>query len=862
MSEASQGEGESEATSRRRNVSEASQGEGESEATSRSRDVSEASQGEGESEATSRSRNVSEASQGEGESEATSRSRDVSEASQGEGESEATSRSRNVSEASRGEASEASRNAARIEVQGGATIALAGDATIGRDAGCDVVLDASWVAARHARLELVEASHKLVADGGPVIVGGVAVREAMLQDGDVLRLPDPTTASFVTLVYGNPAAPRPPAVVHFATPPGQPLLTIGRSAAGDTDIVLDQPLVSRRHAELAWQDGAHVLRDVGSHHGTFVNGERLVAPRVLASGDVIQIGTFRLTYDGDSLDSFDQRGAIRLDATAVRRVVDGRTLLAETTLSIEPCELVAIVGQSGAGKSTLMMALCGFHPATSGRVAINGDDLYAGIDAYRSIVGYVPQDDTLHRALPVARALRYAAQLRLPVDTSPAEIDARIERVLDAVDMTSFRGQRIDRLSGGQRKRVSIACELLADPPLIFLDEPTSGLDPGLERKLMYTLRKLADGGRTIVLVTHATANIRQCDHIAFMAAGKMVYFGPPAQAPAFFGVADFADIYASCDRVAHPDAAETWQAKFAASLQYQKYVVERPARAPAAPSIEQSSEKEARARRYHTSAWHQLRVTTRRYLDLMLADRRNLALLLLQAPVIGVLLLLVSGASALTGGRVDALKLLFMLATTGVWFGVINSAREICKETPILDRERLAGLRAGPYLASKIAVLLALVIVQSVLLVGTVALRVRLPGAGILLPAPLELVITVVLAGLAGLSLGLCLSAFAANPDKATSLIPIVLVPQVLFAGVMFTLHGVTASVSWLTSSRAAMEALASTVDVNELPQALLATDPAYAHTAANLATAWAALGGQALVFALIAWAALHRRA
>ena len=748
---------------------------------------------------------------------------------------------------------------ARLEVQGGATIALAGSATIGRDAACDVVLDATWVAPRHARLEVIESSHKLIADGGPVIVSGVAVHEAVLQDGDVLRLPDPTTASFVTLVYTNPDAPRPPAVVHFATPPGRELLTIGRA---DADIVLDQPLVSRRHAELAWEDGKHVLRDVGSSHGTFVNGVRVDAERVLAPGDVIQIGTFRLTYDGDSIDSFDQRGAIRIDATALRREAGGRTILADTTLSIEPCELVAIVGQSGAGKSTLMMALCGFHPATRGKVAINGDDLYGALDAYRSILGYVPQDDILHRTLPVERALRYAARLRLPADTADDEIEACITRVLDAVDMTSYRTQRIDQLSGGQRKRVSIACELLADPVLLFLDEPTSGLDPGLERKLMATLRKLADGGRTIVLVTHATANIRQCDHIAFMAGGKMVYFGPPHQAPEFFGVGDFADIYASCDRNAHPDAAETWHARFASSLQYQKYVVERPARAPAAPSSEQSSEKEARARRYHASWWHQLRVTTRRYLDLVLSDRRNLALLLAQAPVIGVLLLLVSGGSALTGGRIDALKLLFMLSTTGVWFGVINSAREICKEAPILARERLAGLRAGPYLLSKMIVLLLLVIVQSLLLVGTVAIRVKLPGAGVLLPGALELVITVVLAGLAGLSLGLCLSAFAANPDKATSLIPIVLVPQVLFAGVMFSLHGVTASVSWLTSSRAAMEALASTVDVNDLPQPMLATDPAYAHTAANLGIAWAALAGQALLFAVIAWFALRRRA
>jgi ABC-type multidrug transport system ATPase subunit len=660
------------------------------------------------------------------------------------------------------------------------------------------------------------------------------------------------------VVLADPMPP-PPSVVHFATPPGQALLTIGRA---DADIVLDQPVVSRRHADLAWEHDRHVLYDRDSHHGTFVNGVRVEGARVLAPGDVVQIGAFKLTYDGDSLDSFDQRKAIRLDATALRRTVPGKILLDDTTLSIEPCELVAIVGESGAGKSTLMMALCGFRPADAGKVAINGDDLYAAMAAYRSIVGYVPQDDTLHRSLPVARALRYAARLRLPPDTSAHEIEARIDRVLEQVEMTAHRDQRIDQLSGGQRKRVSIACELLADPVLLFLDEPTSGLDPGLERKLMMTLRKLANDGRTIILVTHATANIKQCDHIAFMAGGRMVYFGPPSQAPEFFAVSDFADIYSCCEAAADPTAAKRWHDKFAHSLQFQKYVIERPARAPAHPSMEQQTETAARARRFQASGWHQLRVLVRRYFDLMLADRKNLALLLLQAPVIGVLLLLVSGRFSLESGRIDAKKLLFMLSTTGVWFGVINSAREICKEAPVLARERLAGLRTGPYLLSKLVVLFTLVLVQSALLLGTIALRVELPQTGVILPAPLELFVTIVLTGCAGLALGLCLSALASTPDKATSLIPIVLVPQVVFAGVMFALHGVTEWISYAVSSRAAMEALGTSADLNALSESILGLhlEPEFVHTSHHLLSLWGTLGAQAAAFSLIAWLALRR--
>ena len=745
----------------------------------------------------------------------------------------------------------------QVQESGGERAVSLGGAelTIGAAPECDLVLAAPWIAQRHARLELVAGAHHVVAEAGAeVLLAGASVTDAVLHDGDVLRLPDPTTAGLVTLVYHNPLAPRIAPVQHFATPPGTALLTIGRTGA---DIVLDQPLVSRHHADLIWQGDHHLVRDRGSPNGTWINGEPVRGERRLAPGDVVQIGTFRLTYDGDSLDSFDQRGAIRIDAAEIERRVGDRVILAPTTLSIEPCEFVAIVGASGAGKSTLLTALCGFARATSGRVAINGDDLYAGYDAYRSIIGFVPQDDILHRALPVARALHHAARLRLPADTAPGEIAERIRSVLEAVDMTDHADKRIDELSGGQRKRVSIACELLADPLLLFLDEPTSGLDPGLERKLMYTLRRLADGGRTVVLITHATANIRMCDHIAFLVGGRLAWFGPPSQALGFFGVEDFADIYAATD---DPDSAGQWAERYRGSLQHQKYAVERPARAPAAPTVEQRAEN---TRTVRLPRVRQLAVLCRRYLELLAADRRNLALLLLQAPVIGVLLVLVSRSDGLVSNRIEAKKLIFMLATTGVWFGVINAAREICKELSVLRREQLAGLRVGPYLGSKVLVLFALVLVQSALLFGVVALGAEMPPHGVILPAALEIYLTIALSGLAGIALGLAVSAIASTPDKATSLIPIVLVPQVLFAGIMFALTGVPDAISRLVSARAAVDAMSATVDTNSLSVPLLAlpSEPQYAHTAAVLLQAWGMLIAQSLLFGALAWWTLRRR-
>jgi hypothetical protein len=287
-----------------------------------------------------------------------------------------------------------------------------------------------------------------------------------------------------------------------------------------------------------------------------------------------------------------------------------------------------------------------------------------------------------------------------------------------------------------------------------------------------------------------------------------------------------------------------------------------RPARPPAQPSAEQRAEQERRARSYTRSRGRQLAVLSRRYLEVLIADRRNLALLLVQAPVIGLLLVLVSHPHAFTSGRIGAKKLIFMIGTTGVWFGVINAAREICKEVPILRRERLAGLRAGPYLGSKVLVLFLLVLVQSALLLGVLAMRIHLPRGGVLLPTALELYITIALAGLAGIALGLGISALASNPDKATSMVPLALVPQVLFTGIMFNLTGATSAVSWLVSSRAAVDAISSTLATNRLHDIVpLPYEARYAHTPAVLLGAWAVLIVQALAFGAVAWVALRRR-
>jgi ABC transport system ATP-binding/permease protein len=804
--------------------------------------------------------------------------------------------------------------------------------TLGRAADNSIVLRSRFVSARHARIEPDGVAHRILDIGstnGLLAEGRRLTLSTPLPmaDGDVLRIGDPATGNFVSLTYRNSRAVRQAqaATVARSYPldPTDTQITIGRDGC---DITLENPQVSRQHAVIERHGTTHALRDLGSTNGTFVNGRR-VTQHTLGVGDVIQIGAFKLVYGGDSLDEYDQRGALRIDARNLWREVgpNGRTrmILRDVSLSIAPREFVALVGGSGTGKSTLLNALSGFAPASHGGVFVNGDDYYRNFDAYRTVLGYVPQDDILHRPLPVERALGYAAELRLPADTARPEITRRISQVLDDVEMAPHRDKPVENLSGGQRKRVSIGAELLADPSLFFLDEPTSGLDPGLEKKMMYTLRRLADSGRTVVLVTHATANITQCDHVAFMSDGRMVYFGPPSEAPAFFGVGsgDFADIYTKLEGHAdpqdierwavvqrdlkaeyeawrknaergtpnaegsesprsstdpktpkpvqrsafsvQPSLAELWEMKFRASPQHRQYVAGRLAQAPAGPvagSVEASAAKAPRV-----SAPRQFVILARRYFDLLLQDRRNLSILLLQAPLIGLLLMLVAKADAIVGENAyanEAKKVLFMLATVAVWFGIINAAREIAKEAAVFRRERLANLRIVPYVLSKVVVLALLVAVQSLVLLGLVALKVQFPAQGVLLPIGPELFITTFLTALAGLAMGLAISAFASTPDRAISVVPLALIPQILFAGVIFSLgDGITAQrvLSWFTVSRWAMDAYGTSVNLNDLPLApgmlRLPNPPAeYTYTPEHLLSRWIILGGYAIACLVVA--------
>ena len=447
--------------------------------------------------------------------------------------------------------------------------------TLGRDPANDIVVDDLVVSRHHAQLQPADGGHEIVdvKSANGLTFQGERVPRKLLADGDVIWI-----AQTVSLAYRiTTEAVETPTVSRTLDLRQPSVLTVGRDP--QSNVALDHPAISRTHARITpgAEPGSYVIEDADSSNGTFVNGERIAAgePRSLRPGDVIRVGPIKFVFAPERLEQVDESRDLGLDALHLKKFVGkGFNLLQDISLSIRPREFVAIVGVSGSGKSTLLDALNGFRPATDGAVLVNGTDLYRNFDAYRTNLGYVPQDDTIHKELPVYEALNYAARLRLPADTTPAERQKRVMEVLETLGLTERKDVQIQRLSGGQRKRVCIGTELLTRPGLFFLDEATSGLDPGTERQMMRVLRKLADQGHTILLVTHATKNVMLCDQAVFLAkGGHLAYYGPPEKALSHFGVEDFDAIYEKLEGESTPEA---WAEGYRQSPQYQEFVLDR----------------------------------------------------------------------------------------------------------------------------------------------------------------------------------------------------------------------------------------------------------------------------------------------
>ena len=595
-------------------------------------------------------------------------------------------------------------------------------------------------------------------------------------------------------------------------------LRIGRLP--DNDILLNSPVVSGYHAVVRSAGGGLEITDLASSNGTLVNGAPVRRAR-LKDGDVITIADRRIVLDRHCLSRLHEPAGIRLDLRDVTKVVKGgATLLHGISLSVLGGEFVALVGGSGAGKTTLLDAIAGLRPATGGQVLYNGEDLAVVRDRYRHSLGYVPQDDIIHRELPLRATLEYAARLRLPLDTSRADRAAAVDHALAALQLTRVQDVRVNTLSGGQRKRASIGVELLTAPRVFFLDEPTSGLDPATDRAMMELLRGLSRTGSTVVLTTHATANVGLCDKVVFLARGGwLAFFGTPQRALEYFGVDAFDRIYTRLEQERTP---QEWAEAFAASPD----AAQRTQLALAPPPSSTQQPVRVRPRRLR-KALRQYRVLSARTLRVY---RYSPARQVPQAgsPVLfGLLLLALLDRGVFAPDTPDpgaAVQLTFMLAFTTFAFGLLYGVQDIVQELAIFRRERAVDQGVVPYVLAKATLLAPILLLSSCIMLLILGLGGRLPDGASVIGAML---LAMVMANLAGLGLALMTSSAAPTQQAATDLVTILVMPQILFGGALFpvaTLGAVGTAISAATATRWAFEGIGRAAGLDRV----LASSPA----------------------------------
>ena len=700
---------------------------------------------------------------------------------------------------------------------------------IGRAEDNDIVIDSRIVSRYHARLEKSPAGYQLVVlpeASNPVLLEGRPLSAARkLQNGDLLRIGSLDPGLMVTLVYSQVSAAQAGELqpIRFGE---KTLIQIGRDPSND--VVLASPTVSRFHAQLERIGHRTLVRDLRSANGTFVNDQRIEKEAWLNSDDSVRIGRFRFVMKQDQLDRFDDTGGMKVEAVGLNKWVrKDLNILQNISLCFQPRELIVVVGQSGGGKSTLIDAMIGYRPATHGQVLVNGTNVYRNFDAVRNDIGFVPQRDIIHTGLTVYQALDYTARLRMPRDTSKEERHKRILEVLEDLDLLHRKDSPINKLSGGQIKRVSIGVELLTSPGLFFLDEPTSGLDPGTETAFMHLMRRLADQGRTIVMVTHATKNVMLADKVVFLArGGYLAWFGPPDQALAYFDQfrsererrareMEFDQIYAILDDPSKGSAQE-WAKRYAESPAYQAYIVEAlkgvttaalqpgpgasPGSKPVAPKVKS---------RRKASGLNQFLVLSARNLRILVRDRSSLILMLLAAPLVAALDFIIAplmGKAAFdfnTGDAANGAITLFLMTIYCLLVAGLSQMREFVKEEDIYKRERLVNLKIIPYVASKVWVALLLAFYHAAAYTIIHFLAFDMPGGTV----EFGLVyVTMVLAAMAGMVCGLLASALAPAASSAPMIMILLLVPQIVLSG---ALAPVPENISAVASTRWAFEGL-----------------------------------------------------
>lgn len=559
--------------------------------------------------------------------------------------------------------------------------------------------------------------------------------------------------------------------------------TLGRSA--DNDLRLPSVQVSRHHARLEVQPSVTRLVDLGSSNGTFVNGRRVTRPTPLRANDVVTIGPFELLFTGWSLQQ-SGGGPAGVAAIGVTQAVPDeqrrghhKTILQPTDVVVQPGEFFVILGESGGGKSTLMNLLSGRAQPAAGRVLLDGRDLCTHFAALRPRIAFVPQKNLLFDELTVLEHLRYTARLRLPADTDAATVEGVVVDTIRLVGLADHAATRCKDLSGGQKKRASLANEILVRPGILFVDEVTSGLDEGTDREIMTLLRDLTRAGVTVVCITHTLRNVASCcDRVCVLAQpGQVLFVGPPAEALQAFEVTDLGGIFDRLKADPSPGARQRLRRRFVDSEVHAREVA---APLQSLPALDESPAPAAQAPdRARRESWRQFRIVLDRVARLLLLDRRTLAIALGQAVLVGLAMAAVFGAVPDDLAHVPTQQTVqFLLAVSCLWFGCSNASKELVKDRDLFRQEADVCLLPGSYLLAKAAVFALLGFVQVALLLGLV---ITLTGvAGNTAWQAVSLAATV----LAGTTLGLCISSFARDRDQANTIVPIVLVPQIIMAG------------------------------------------------------------------------------
>lgn len=729
------------------------------------------------------------------------------------------------------------------------------DVIVGRDVRADLRIPHPGISRSHTILRYLDGGWVAIDDQSlhGMYVDGQRVSSVDLRDGATIALGNPEGPQLTFEMTPLPPSAAP--TTRIAAPRHDPI-TIGRAA--HNDIVVTDVLASLHHATLVPTPAGVHLESTGGN-GTFVNGE-YVTDAHLADDDIVTIGNVDFVFTEGNLVRRTKAAATTggLEVRGLGYTVDRDTVLLDrVSFTARPGTLTAVIGPSGAGKSTLSRMIVGAAQPSVGAVSFEGRDVHAAYASLRNRIGIVPQDDILHGRLTVAQALNYAAELRMPDDTSARDRAQVISEVLDELELTPHAATRVDTLSGGQRKRVSVAIELLTGPSLLVLDEPTTGLDPALDRAVMAMLRRLADAGRVIVVVTHSLTFLDTCDQVLLLApGGKTAFCGPPEELEPAIGATDWADIFTIVS--ADPDGVQQRH------LAHVGVPPHSPAPTPV-PLVETGQPASS-------SGWRQFSTVSRRQVRLLAANRGYLILLAVLPVVVGLLPLTVIGDAGFGhppadgSAPLEAKHVVALTSFAAILLGITLTVRDLVGERAIFRREQSAGLSATAYLAGKVAVFGAVAVVQSTVLVLVVTAPViGKPGpvsAAALSSPMLELIVGVAATSVAAAMLGLAISAFARSGDQVIVLLAIALMLQLVLAGgfIPVTDRPLFETIAWPMPGRWGFAATASTTDLTTLVTGI-ANDQRWQHTSSAWLFAMAMLVLLSVVFAGLARWRLRRR-